>query len=474
MKNLLLLGSLLLTTSVSSAQNMMGVATSRYGGTNRLYVNPAFAADSPSRFYVNVGMGSAHVNNNYVRYQAPFSLMRLISNRVPAQYRNPDGSLRFDVNYTDEILDDNPKNGTIWGEVRGPAFLTRGNWGAFAVTTRLRAVAQVKGASESLLSAVRAGLSDGVLYGIPNNDNQFSANTNTFSELAFTYSNVLWEGETDRLLLGVTAKGLLGYNAQHLINRGLDYRIAADPDNPNSAFLEVNRLDAKLAYTTFLQNRPLSPRTLLSTNAPGRGIGLDLGLSYIYQPDPYGAALRLGVAITDIGGLSYRGDAYTYNDAAENPIRFRSSDFNNVGNSTEIIRTIQNKLNTGRNPSAGRFRAGLPTSLNLTADYAFPKGLGLNVTYLQDVRSQQATAIHQPTLLAVTPRYETRWVSVSMPVTYLNRGLTAGAMVRVGPGWIGTDNFFGLIGNASNGIRPRGLDVYGGVAFGIGRIDEEE
>ncbi len=474
MKNTLLLGALLLMALASSAQNMMGIATSRYGGTNRLYLNPAFAADSPSRFYVNVATGNAHVDNNYVRYQAPFSLLQLISNRVPAQYRSADGSLQFDVDYTDEILDDNPKNGTIWGEVRGPAFQVRGNRGAFAVTTRLRAVAQVKGASESLLSAVRAGLSDGVLYGIPSNDNQFSANTNTFSEVAFTYSNVLLEGDADRLLLGVTAKGLLGYNAQYLINRGLDYRIIADPNNPNSAILEVNRLDARLGYTTFLQDRSLSPRRLFSTNAPGRGIGLDIGFAYVRQPDPDGAALRLGLAVTDIGGLSYRGDAYTYNDAAENPIQFRSSDFDGVGNSTEIVRTIQEKLNTGRSPSAARFRAGLPTSLNVTADYALPRGMGLAVTYLQDMRSLQATAIHQPTLLAVTPRYETRWVSVAVPITYVNRGLTAGAMVRVGPAWIGTDNFFGLVGNASNGIRPRGLDVYGGIAFGIGRVDEDE
>ena len=116
----------------------------------------------------------------------------------------------------------------------------------------------------------------------------------------------------------------------------------------------------------------------------------------------------------------------------------------------------------------------MPTSLNVSVDYHLPQGFGLNVTYLQDVRAVRATAIHQPTLLAVTPRYETRWVSMAVPLAYLNRGLTAGLSMRVGPAWLGTDNLLGLVGNSGNGIRPRGLDVYGGIAFGIGRVREDD
>jgi hypothetical protein len=113
--------------------------------------------------------------------------------------------------------------------------------------------------------------------------------------------------------------------------------------------------------------------------------------------------------------------------------------------------------------------------LNLTADYQLPDGAGISVTYLRDMRSNEAISVHQPTLLAVTPRYDKRWLSFALPVTYLNYGVTVGASLRVGPAWLGTDNFLGLVGTTSNGIRPRGLDVYGGIAFGLGgsRRDEE-
>ena len=456
------------------AQNLLGISTSRYGGTNRLYINPALAADSPTKFYLNVFTGNGHVDNNYVRYQAPFSLLRLITGNVPAQYKSADGSIRFATDYTRETLDGRPKNGTVSGEVRGPSFLIRtGQRGAFAVTTRFRAVGQVVGASESLLSALRASLSDGALYSIPGNDNKFSANTNTYAELGLTYAGTLWEGDGRKLLLGATAKFLLGYNAQHLINRGLNYRIAQDPNNSNNSFLEVNKLDATLAYTTFLQNRTLNPQTLFSTAAPGKGIGVDIGLTYIAQYDVDSPTLQLGLALTDIGGLTYTGLEYNYTDIGTNPVRFRSSDFNGVHGPQAIAEVIQTKLNTGRAADHQRFTAGLPTSLNLTADYQLPGGLGLNLMYLQDMRSVQATAIHQPSLLAVTPRYDARWLSLAVPVAYLNGGFTAGASIRVGPGWVGTDNLLGLLGNSANGIHPRGLDIYGGIAFGIGRVEKE-
>ena len=460
---------MLLTTTGGFAQNLLGIATSKHGGTNRLYINPALAADSPDRFYVNLVTGNLHVDNNYVRYQAPFSLLSYLSGNVPAQYKNANGSVKFTTEYTKENLDGQPKNGTIQGEVRGPSFLTRvGERSAFAVTTRFRAVGQLTRASQGLLSALRAGLDDGALYGIPSSNNQFNAGTNTFSELGLTYATAIWEDDGHKLLLGITGKALLGYNAQFIQNRGLDYRIIVDPDNVNRALLEVNRLDATLSYTSFLQNRSLGLGTLINPSAPGFGVGADVGFTYISQYDEESPALQIGVAVTDIGGLRYKGEQYSYADVRDQPVRFSSLDFDGKNGSLQTIQVIQNKFTTGRSPDKTSFQAGLPTSLNISLDYQLPTGAGINVTVLQDVRSNQATAIHQPSLVAITPRYNKQWLSLALPIAYLNRGIVVGASAQLGPVWLGTDNFLGLIGNTSNGIRPRGLDLYGGVAFGIG------
>ena len=472
MKYLLSWGLFWLLSTTGFAQNLLGISTSRYGGTNRLYINPALAADSPSKFYLNVFTGNGHVNNNYVRYQAPFSMLRLLTGNVQPQYKNPNGTVRFETEYTRETLDGRQKNGTVWGEIRGPSFLVKtSERSALAVTTRFRAVAQVVGASGPLLSALRASLADGALYGIPSTNNTFSANTSTYAEMGLTYAGTLLENDGRKLLFGATAKLLLGYNAQHLINRGLSYRIAQNPINPNDVFLEVTNLDATLAYTTFLQNRNLGPTTLFSPSSPGRGFGVDVGLTYVDQYDADSPALQLGIALTDVGGLTYKGQQYTYTDIGQNPVRFNGSDFNNLNGTGAIIEVIRNKLSDSRTPDSNTFRTGLPTSLNLSADYQLPAGLGINVTYLLDVRSARAMTLHQPTLLAVTPRYDARWLSLAVPVAYLNGGFTAGGSIRVGPGWLGTDNLLGLLGNKSNGIQPRGLDVYAGVAFGLGKVE---
>lgn len=476
MKHLLILGALGLTLSTALGQNMLGISTSRYGGTNRLYINPALAADSPSRIFLNGATGNIHLDNNYVRYQAPFSLLRLVTDRVPGQYLNADGSVRFEESYTQEINDGKPKNGTLSGEVRGPAILVKtSDRSAIAVTTRFRGIVQLIGASQPLLSALRASLNDGALYGIPSRNNQLSVNTNTYAELAFTYASTLLEGDGQKLLMGATVKGLLGYNAQHFINKGLTYRVTADAATPNMPYLEVTQLDATLGYTTFLQNRGINPRTLLSTDIPGVGLGADIGLTYIRQYDSDSPSLRVGAAVTDIGGISYKGEDYIYTSAQleQNPIRFQGSDFINIAGTVDLAQTVQQKLSNGRTPDRTRFGAGLPTSLNLTVDYAEASGTGISLTYLQDLRSGQAQSVHQPTLIAVTPHFDRRWLSLSLPVVYLNRGVSVGASVRVGPAWLGTDNFLGLFGNSSNGIRPRGLDVYGGLAFGLGRADNE-
>ena len=461
-----------LTTGFS--QNLLGISTSRYGGTNRLYINPALAADSPSKFYLNIATGNGHLDNNYVRYQAPYSLLRLLTGNVPDQYKNANGSVQFETDYTRENLNGRPKNVTVAGEVRGPSFLMRtGERGAFAVTTRLRAVAQGVNASEPLLSAIRANLTTGGLAFVPANNNTFSANTNTYAELGLTYAGTLLEGDGRRLMLGATAKFLLGYNAQYLINQGMNYKIVQDPQNSNTGYLEVTKLDAQLAYTTFLDSRSLTPATLFNPSAPGRGFGVDVGLTYVDQYDEDSPRSQIGVALTDIGGLTYTGQAYTYSNIDQNPVRFSPKDFNNLSGTSSVIRVIKNKLSEGRTPDATSFRAGLPTSLNVTADYQLPSGFGINLTYLQDVRTAQSMSIHQPSLVALTPRFDARWLSLAVPVVYLNGGFTAGASVRVGPGWLGSDNLLGLLGNRSNGIQPRGLDVYAGLAFVLGRKSDE-
>ncbi len=466
---------LLLCATVSPAQNFLGIATSPNGGIHRTYLNPALAAELPHRIFLHVGAGNLHVNNNYVRYQAPFSLFTLFTGNVPDQYRRNTGNVRFEPDYTTEILDGNPKNATIWGDLRGPALQMRlgETGGTFTLSSRLRGVGQVTGASEQLLSALRSSLNASALFSIPSRDNRFTVNTNAYAELAASYANTLVDLDGIRVSGGITAKYLRGYSAGSFVNRGLDYQLEAGTGlNPNPS-LVVTRVNADLAYTTFLQNRRLGARTLFSPNAPGSGFGLDVGLSATIQAEDSDSKLELGLALTDLGGMRYTGEIYDVNGQS---IRFQATDFNtaNAGSFEQIATVIRNRLGILEDVTPSTFRVGLPTSLNLTADYQVGERAGLSVVYLQNLKAADAPSVRQPSLLSVVPRFETRLVGLAIPLTYINRSVLVGMALKAGPVRIGSDNLLGLLGSRQNGFRPRGTDVYAGVMLGIRTMRNDE
>jgi hypothetical protein len=453
----------------STAQNLFGIATSRYGGTNRVYLNPALAADAPHRFFVNVATGGLHANNNYVRYQAPYSLLSLLTGNVPDAYKRANGSLLFDAEYTSEMLDGRPKNGTVWADVRGPAVsLPIVGLVRLVLASRFRAVAQVVGASQDLLAAVRANLNATSLFSIPNRANQFSANANAYTELAATLALPVWSPDDDdrKLLAGVTVKRLIGLTAGYLVNEGLDYQLQADANAQGQGQLNLTRIRAELGYTNYGQTRSIGPGSLFDANAPGRGWGLDLGLTYVVGP-----TLQIGLAINDIGQIDYSGEAYSID---RQNVLFKGSDFGAVSGPEAILGVVRDRMGLRPENATARFSSGLPTTLSVSGDLQTDENFGLNVQYLQDLRGTTAIALHQPSLLAVTPRYENRRASALLPIVYINHGVAVGLALRYGPLSIGSDNLLGLFGSASSGIRPRGVDIYAGLSFGIGNTDDGE
>ncbi len=475
MRNIKWLGPVLLSfcATVSPAQNFLGLSTSPNGGTHRTYLNPALAAETPHRFFVNLGAANLHVDNNYVRYQAPFSLLTLFTGNVPDRYRRDNGNILFEPDYTTEILDGKPKNATLWGELRGPALQMKlsETAGVLTLSSRLRGIGQITGASEQLLSALRSSLNSSALFSVPSRDNQFGVNTNAYSELALSYANRLFETDGIRLSGGLTVKYLRGYSAGTFVNRGLDYQLEAGTGLNSQPSLVVSQVNADLAYTTFLQNRRLRARTLLSRNAPGNGLGADIGLSLMLQPADSESSLQLGLALTDLGGLTYRGEVY---DVNQRNVRFESSDFNttNAGSFEQVATVIRNRLGILADAAPSSFRVGLPTSLNLSADYQMNPRMGISAVYLQNMRVADDPSVRQPSLVSVVPRYETRLVGIAVPITYINRGVVIGLALKAGPFRLGSDNLPGLLGSKQNGVKPRGTDIYAGVMLGIKSRDE--
>ena len=113
----------LLITLSSEAQNFYGISSSNYAGTHAVALNPANAVDSKYSLFINfAGMG-IDIQNNYAKWNAPYSLLRLSTKTVGKQYLSPTSGLaiwKLDYYKLNKNLD--KVKAYINTEVRGPAF----------------------------------------------------------------------------------------------------------------------------------------------------------------------------------------------------------------------------------------------------------------------------------------------------------------------------------------------------------------
>lgn len=467
----------------ASAQNFFGISTSNAAGTHGLYLNPASIADSRHKFYVNLGAANLHVNNNYARWNAPFSVFRAVTGNVPSAWKNPDGSVNFQPYNFREILDGKPKNGTLSTEFRGPSLMfSLGNSTAVAVTTRLRAIGQVSGANQEFVSLLRQGFNESTLWNVTNVDNRFNVNANIYGEIGGSLAQVITPLDAVHFLkIGATAKYITGFYSGHFINRGLTYRVAPDPQTPNRGILLVEKLDAEFGYST---QTPLdggfTVGKFLGSKIPGRGWGFDAGLVYEYRPwiDEYTAGgydreedkyrFRLGLALLDLGRVYYSDPANVrgYSVRRTNK-QFSEADFREVSGSDELVGVLEEKLDLTPSEAKTKFSVGLPTALSLNLDWRLGNEFYVNVAYLQDLHAPTAIAVRQPTVLAITPRLQAEGIlELSVPLLFINGAFAPGLALRVGPVFAGTDNFLGVFGSLKT-LKPQGTDLYAGVAIPI-------
>ncbi|MCY7349097.1 MAG: DUF5723 family protein [Cytophagaceae bacterium] len=487
---LFMLGILLVSLR-ATAQNFLGISTGTASGTHGLYLNPASIADSRHKVYFNVGTVGLHVNNNYARWNAPFSVFNAVLGNVPTDWKNTDGSTNFQPINFKEILDGKPKNGSIGVEVRGPSvMLTLTDHTAVALTTRLRAAGQVTGANQELLSLFRAGFNASNLWNVTNVDNRFNVNANVYGEIGASLAQVLTPLDTRHFLkVGATAKYLSGFYSGHFQNRGLNYRVTPSPTNPSQGILLVEKIDAEFGYSTQTSlDGGFSLSKFLGSKIPGHGWGFDAGLVYEFRPliDEYRAPgggddveedkyrFRIGLALLDMGRIYYSDPTNVRGYTVQRTNKqFTEQDFNEVSGSDELVSVLEKKLGLKPSEAKTSFNSGLPTALSLNLDWRLGNEFYVNVAYLKDLHAPGDIAMRQPTVFAITPRLSAAgFLELSLPLVWINDAFAPGMALRLGPVFAGTDNLLGVLGSVKT-LAPQGTDVYVGLAVPILRNNKK-
>ncbi|GAA4503756.1 hypothetical protein GCM10023172_29200 [Hymenobacter ginsengisoli] len=460
----------LLAASPAAAQGWLGLAQSNYGGTNSAYVNPSAIADSRLSAYLNLGGANLNFYNTYLQLnlpQKPWSAGFSLSKDNLTEQGG--AGLQY---------------ASATAEVRLPSLLlTLGPRSAVAFSSRVRGFAQASGVSYSLARLARYGLGQASQLGLANQlltDNSFNLEASAYHEFAFTYARTFTPNTTHFFKGGLTLKYLVGLGGGYVRNEGTQFKVL----DKNTLEVQSRQLSYGLTDYKLYGENGFSLGSLYGDQQLGRGYGADLGLTYEWRPD-YEAydyemdgqrrpddsrnkyRLRLGLALTDIGAIGYNNNQRVRQGqvASSGTVRLGQLDTLKFSTLQSVENTLQRTV--GLSSTARSFTTYLPAALRLTADYRLAGHLYAGLLWVQSVLPPSTVGARTPSLLALTPRVEFSKVELAVPVLLANgyRQLQVGAMLRLGPLVVGSDNLGGLLGIES----ATGADVYFGLALALRR-----
>jgi outer membrane protein OmpA-like peptidoglycan-associated protein len=455
-----------LNFSNAFGQHLLGMANSNYAGTNGLYLNPASIADSRHSFYVNFFTVDAHIANNRFSWQGP---------NFPSWLINGD-------EFREEYLKERPSGNrfSAGAEVRGPALLARINPNnSLALSTRSRVLVSGNNISSNIFSLIRTGIDEDDLLNQTFNNTGFNLNANVVNEYALTYARAVLNKDQHYLKAGITLKYLRGIYSAQLNAQTLDYQIQTNPSIPSQNIFRINQLRGQGAYSTDTPLEDLDwADAVLGRGNLGSGLGFDLGVVYENRPDDseYTYTMdnetqidhrknkykyRVGLSLLDIGGVRYNLNGtrlYAVN------VQNRSLTESQVEELSDPEQTLQN-LGIDLNNFENKFRASLPSTVNLSLDYALAKELYANLTVIQSLRPKNALGARYNSMLALTPRFESGGFEVALPLclntNYSN--FAVGFAMKLGSLRFGSDDLAAIIGLKNTS----GANFYVGLGFGI-------
>ncbi len=483
--NTLFILLLLVFTGVTNAQTLLGISGSNYAGINSVYNNPANLGDNRLSFALHLATFDAYISNDYLVYNAPFSLFSFITNATNAAYKSNKGRVIFKPEYLTFESNNDKANLHIDAQLRGPSVLfTINDKSTIALSSRLRVGGNMNNVDNKIIEILTYGTNRAGLRGPTESVNDITSNVNFYMDIAATYSKVLIEENEHFLKGGFALKYLSGYYANQIKINNASYSITADAPGSIRDNITAFSLDALFTNTveSSYKQFKLSPGWLLGEGALGKGVGFDFGVVYEHRKDIKKYSYRekgkrkldpsknkydykIGVSVLDIGSIRYNNP----NTASQFPIKTQNKvlsyrDFGNIIGTDDLENRIESVMGTTTSEIKNSFVAVLPTNLHVNFDYKLHKNLYINTVWQQSLVKKSSLGTSTTSFLAIAPRYETNWFEASLPISY-EKNLNIGTAVRLGPVFIGSDNIIALFG----GGNKKTVDLYFGAYVPIFR-----
>lgn len=388
-----------------------------YSGMHGVIFNPANITDSRVKYELNLASFDALIGTDFI-YLTKDNISELIDDLDTAERETfPSNTNQFYVN----------------ADVLGPSLMINlSEKHSIGVLTRARVANNYNNINGELLESL--------IDGFPSIDYEFdmqnlTSSSHIWGEIGLVYGRTLYDKDYHFVKGGITLKYLLGGLFAHGNSTSLtgDYNSTQGTLNTNGAFSYLINHDSDADFT----KDDLTP-----------GYGMDIGFVYEYRPrsssfspgneDERGInkyKFKVGIALLDYGAIKYE------------KIEQNKYDLNATVNTNtfegEFEEKLENNYSKGT-PVLGNVTAALPSSLRINVDYSFTKNIFTSINYAHSLTSKNGLyANNSLNLVTLTPRFESKIISVYTPINYSNLGgISFGAGLRVGPLFVGSGTLF--------------------------------
>jgi len=493
LKNLFFAGIILSTTLVS-AQNYLGIPTSNYSGVMGTDLNPASFVDG--RFKVDINLASLSFNawQNAMTFDTrdmPKWWVKSFSENINGSnpyndWIQPEST--FMDRYITRTYDVNSTNtlglyNNIQLDVLNFMFHVNRKI-AVGAAVKLRSITNLDDVDPKLALLSEEDYDIPSLWNTRFNEELLDLNHMTWAEYGLIYSQVLKDDGEHFLKFGGKAKWLSGYSAAYIHTSNFEYNLF------NEDTTQYLAGDFEYGHSSgILEN--IEGNNNNSTESISKfGIGLDLGFIYEWRPDwkeyKYDMdgetnlwrrdkekyKIRAGFSVLDIGGMKFQkggvsqnfsvntGDLFAFRDAFD-------GDESLVDVDETIDSLIQNDAGWSTNGTDDRtFFMQLPTAVSLQFDYHIWKYFYVNATGIISIQNRKNPhRVRTANQFSVTPSFDHSWFGVHLPMSYNNYSkFKAGLGARLGPLTVGVNDFRVLF---ATGKKIRGAGAYAGLRLPI-------
>ncbi|MCB0528801.1 MAG: hypothetical protein KDC65_10025 [Saprospiraceae bacterium] len=437
------------------SQEQLGMRLERYSGIYSTAINPANTAFNPDPWDVSLLTVEFFFENSYA-YLRNTSLPNALRNSeklVSAADISPENPAARDAIIQDFFEGKRKMRGVAVGRISGPSFSMRlGEEHEIGFVTAFRTGISSYKIPGILEYQTISNVPLNQTVDIPRSGLQAMAwgeiglhysKRNTYSDIYTAF------GITPRLLLGL--EGVYA-RAQSVF----DYT----PRGGDTVTFGRARWDYALTTGNFTDQSDS-----IGLKVQGKGFGIDIGFAWA-APDDEGDTdedylWKIGVSLIDAGFIRFDNTAERHHIEFDTLITVTNADFPPRDDPHDILGDASRAFlgDPLASLQSRSFTIGLPTALSAQFDFkAAPK------VYVAGLIVQRIPlwkySLQRPNTLALVPRYEHRWFSVSLPLVLNDwQSFRVGLAARLGYLYLGTDQ----LGSFFKKKKLSGADIYIGL-----------